>query len=84
MMKIKDFTLASKNLGEGERALRALQNSCHAVTEVAPGFWFGGTKQNFINKFLSSPVLQWRHQNFGSGGTFSKTHQRLLKIFKNL
>ena len=28
----------------------------------------GDTTQNFIYEFLSSPVLQWRRQNFGSGG----------------
>ena len=53
----------------------------------APGFWFGDIGQNFIDEFLSSPVLQWRRQNFGSGGvpTFRKkyTHQRLLKNFEN-
>ena len=29
------------------------------------------TRQNFIIEFLSSPVLQWRRQNFGSGGGHS-------------
>ena len=44
--------------------------------------------QNFIHDFLSTPVLQWRRQNFGSGGgTFSKnllikTFENFLKIYK--
>ena len=38
------------------------------ISVAAPGFWFGGKLgQNFIHEFLSSPVLQWRRQNFGSG-----------------
>ena len=33
----------------------------------------GNIKQKFINDFRSSPVLQWRRKNFGSGGrTFYK------------
>ena len=35
-------------------------------------FGSGDIGQNFIHDFLSSPVLQWRRQNFGSVGTFSK------------
>ena len=44
------------------------------LTKSAPGFWFDGGNigQDFIHEFLSSPVLQWRRQNFGSGRTFSK------------
>ena len=43
------------------------------LTGAALGFWFGGDiGQNFIHEFLSSPVLQWRRQNFGSEETFSK------------
>ena len=43
------------------------------LTGAAPKFWFvGNIGQNFIHEFLSSPVLQWRLQNFGSRGTFIK------------
>ena len=28
----------------------------------------GNNGQNFIHDILSYPVLQWRRQNFGSGG----------------
>ena len=28
-------------------------------------FGWGDIGQNFIHDFLSSPVLQWRRQNFG-------------------
>ena len=39
------------------------------LTMAATKFWFGGnSEQNFIHEFLSSPVLQWYRQNFGSGG----------------
>ena len=51
------------------------------LTGAAPKFWFGGRRnieQNFIHEFLSSPVLQWRSQNLGSGETLC-IHQRLLK-----
>ena len=50
---------------------------------MASGFWFGGKLgQNFIHEFLSSPVLQWPRQNFGSGGKeFSKNV--LIKDLKN-
>ena len=58
-------------------------------TGAAPGFWFeGGTfENNFINEFLSSTVLQWRRQNFGSGGHStqmhsSKTFEKSRKIYK--
>ena len=45
----------------------------------------GDIKQNFIHDFLSSPVLQWRRQNFGSGRGFSKNVLfKDLKNFKNL
>ena len=37
-------------------------------TGAAPGFWFEEGTKNFIHEFLSSSVLQWRRQNFGSGG----------------
>ena len=40
------------------------------LTGTAPKFWFGGRRnieQNFIHEFLSSPGLQWRSQNLGSG-----------------
>ena len=30
-------------------------------------FGWGNIGQNFIHEFLSSPVLQWRRQNFASG-----------------
>ena len=46
----------------------------------------GGEKlgQNFKHEFLSSPVLQWPRQNFGSGGRIQQkcTHKRLLKIIE--
>ena len=59
------------------------------LTEAAPRFWFGGRKnirQNFKHEFLSSPVLQWRRQNFGSEDIQREcTHQRrFFKISKNL
>ena len=56
------------------------------LTGAAPKFWFGGRRnieQNFIHEFLSSPLLQWRSQNLGSGETLC-IHQRLLKIFGKL
>ena len=39
------------------------------VPLAATGFWFVGWDigQNLIHEFHSSPVLQWRRQNFGSG-----------------
>ena len=38
-------------------------------TRAAPGFWLEGEhRKNFIHEFLLSPVLQWRLQNFASGG----------------
>ena len=45
--------------------------------------------QNFIHDFLSSPVLQWRRQNFGSGGHSAKIHasktfEKILKIYKTI
>ena len=56
-----------------------------------PGFWFGGGNigQNFIYDFLSSPVLQWRRQNFGSGELSAKMHlsqtfEKFLKILKKI
>ena len=47
----------------------------------------GDIGQNFIHDFFSSPVLQWRRQNFGSGGHSekmhsSKTFEKFLKIYK--
>ena len=42
---------------------------------AAPELWFEGgwnIGQNFINDFRSSPVLQWRRKNFGSGGHSAK------------
>ena len=49
----------------------------------------GNIGQNFTHEFLSSPVLQWRRQNFGWGEKIQQkcTHQRLLnfeKFIKNL
>ena len=48
---------------------------------------FGGGRrnieQNFIYEFLSSPVLQWRSQNLGSGETLC-IHQRVFKNFGKL
>ena len=49
--------------------------------------WGENIGQNFIHDFLSSPVLQWRRQNFGSGGHSvkmhsSKTFEKILKIYK--
>ena len=44
----------------------------------------GDIGENFIYDFLSSPVLQWRRQNFGLEYIQQKcTHQRLLKNFEN-
>ena len=42
--------------------------------------------QNFIHDFLSSPVLQWRLQNFGWGDIQQKcTHEKFIKNWhKNL
>ena len=60
----------------------------YVYSGATPGFWFGGNiGQNFIHDFLSSPVLQWRRQNFGSGGHSvkmhsSKTFEKILKIYK--
>ena len=47
----------------------------------------GNIGQNFIHDFLSSSVLQWRRQNFGSGGHSaklysSKTFEKFRKIYK--
>ena len=43
----------------------------------------GNIGKNFIYEFLSSPVLQWRRQNFGSGrGTFS-TNVLIKDVLKN-
>ena len=53
---------------------------------AAPKFWFGvrrNIEQNFIHKFLSSPGLQWRSQNLGSGEILC-IHQGLLKNFGKL
>ena len=49
--------------------------------------WGEDIGQNFIHDFLSSPVLQWRRQNFGSGGQSAKLHssktfENFLKIYK--
>ena len=51
--------------------------------------WGENIGQNFINDFLSSPVLQWRRQNFGSGGHSAKMHssitfKKFFKFIKNL
>ena len=57
-----------------------------SISGAAPKFWFWGRrniKQNFIYEFLSSPGLQWRSQNLGSGDTLC-IHQRLLKNFGKL
>ena len=59
-----------------------------SLTVAAPRFWFGGRgniRQNEymnerIHEFLSSPVLQWRRQNFGSEKTFSENV--LIKDFR--
>ena len=56
-------------------------------TGAAPEFWWGGDiRKNFIHEFLSSPVLQWRLQNFGWKKTFSrniliKDFWKILKKF---
>ena len=56
-------------------------------TGAAPEFWFGGNiRQNFICEFLSSPVMQWRLQDFGWEKTFStnlliKDFWKILKKF---
>ena len=61
-------------------------------TVAAPRFWFGGRgniRQTFIHEFLSSPVLQWRRQNFGSektarmysSKTFEKNFEKFIKQF---
>ena len=47
----------------------------------------GDIGKNFIHDFLSSPVLQWSRQNFGSGRhsakmRSSKTFEKFLKIYK--
>ena len=48
----------------------------------------GNIEKHFIHEFLSSPVLQWRFQNFGSGEGHSaqmyssKTFVKILKICK--
>ena len=47
----------------------------------------GNIGQNFIHDFLSSPVLQWRRQNVGSGThsakmRSSKTFENFLKSYK--
>ena len=49
----------------------------------------GNIGQNFIHELLSSPLLQWRRQNFGSGGHSaklysSKTFEKFEKFIKNL
>ena len=49
--------------------------------------WGKNIGQNFIHDFLSSPVLQWRRQNFSSGGNSVKMHssntfEKFLKIYK--
>ena len=44
----------------------------------------GNIRQNFIHEFLSSPVLQWRRQNFGSEKAFSENVliKDFFKIFE--
>ena len=47
----------------------------------------GNIGQKFIHEFHLSPVLQWRSQNFGSGGHSakmysSKTFEKILKVYK--
>ena len=63
------------------------------LTVAAPRFWFGGggtSDKNFIHEFLSSPVLQWRRQNFGSeknqnfGSARMYSSKTFEKISKNL
>ena len=49
--------------------------------------WGEDIGQNFIHDFHSSPVLQWRRQNFGSGRQSAKMHssktfEKFLKIYK--
>ena len=46
-------------------------------------FGSGGTSDKFIHEFLSSPVLQWRHQNFVRGGHSIKMHSsKNFEIFE--
>ena len=59
------------------------------LTVAAPRFWLGGRgniRQNLIHEFLSSPVLQWRRQNFGSEKTFSENVliKDFLKSFRKI
>ena len=48
--------------------------------------WGEDIGQNFIHDFLLSHVVQWRRQNFGSGGQSAKMHSSKTeeKIFKFL
>ena len=64
-----------------------INQKLYTCSGAAPGFWFGGARQNFIHDFLSSPVLQLRRQNFGSGGRqsakmySSKTFEKFWKFY---
>ena len=55
-----------------------------------PKFWLGGNiGQSSIHDLISSPVLQWRRQNFGSGThsakmRSSKTFEKIFKIYKKI
>ena len=58
-----------------------LYKQLYICSGAAPGYWFGGggnITQNFIHEFHSSPILQWRRQNFGSGDIQQKV---LIKDF---
>ena len=63
-----------------------LHQPIYIYSGAAPGFWLGegNIKQNFIQEFFSSPVLQWRRQNFGSGDDIQQkcTNQRVLENFE--
>ena len=59
------------------------------LTVAATRVWFGGRgniRKNFIHKFLSSTVQQWRRQNFGSEKTFSENVfiKDFLKTFRKI
>ena len=56
------------------------------VVQVATLVGGGNIGKNFIHEFHSSPVLIWRRQTFGSGGTFSKNVliKDFWKIMKSL
>ena len=74
-----------KNLGGTQSCIQSI-----LYTWAAPAARIlkrgGNIKKNFIHEFLSTPVLQWRRQNFGSGGDIQhkRTHQKLYKNFEKL